>query len=239
MIDSISSMDNGRGIVGMKIGNSTDSQVKALRSQESSVQKQIESIKNGSADIKTKQQLIEPLEEQIQNIEAQIQQLQIENMSKDDSVNDKDSSVKRNKQDVSGNMGGSIELSRDALFFNLSNMYTQIKSANSVRKDMEGKASELKSDAKLDSMTGTGNAYMVKKESHEAASFKGKAIGLESKIGRVNHVLNEKIKSTADKMEELSNNGVNKINDDKKSTDNKIPDSNLKEDDEKQVDTFA
>lgn len=194
MINSISDLGKYNSVSTRK-NDSSEDQIKVLRSQEASIQKQIDSIKNGSMDVKTKQQLVEPLQEQIQSIEAQIQQIQISQVNDDGS-----SKVKNKKQSISDASVSDGEdrgkLVRDALFLNVSSVYDQLKNISSIRKELMGKSDILKSDAHLDDMT--ENYAMAKKERAESASTLGKANGIQAKIGKLNHDVSAKSKSLKD-----------------------------------------
>lgn len=188
----------------------SDDQIKLLRHQQDVIQKQIDNIKNGDADPKTKQQLIAPLEEQIQSVEAQIQQKQIEQSS------DKDNQpqVKVKKESVSASTEESNKLSRDVLFFNMSSTYKQIRNVNSIRKNLMGKSNVLNSEASLDAQR--GNTKSAERKSAEAASLRGKAYVLESKIGKLNSDIGDSVGDITDKTREENSRNVNE--DDKKSS---------------------
>ncbi|CAB1246398.1 FlxA-like family protein [Clostridium sp. WLY-B-L2] len=181
MISSIFSIGVHNAVSGKK-DNSSDDQIKALRSQESSIQKQIDSIKNGDMDVKTKQELMEPLQEQIQSIEAQIQQIQMSQISNEDNSKSKikdQSSL--NVSDVDGE--DKLKLSKDTLILNVSNTYNQLKTINSIKKKLIGNSNVLKSDADFDE--NMENYSMAKRERAEAALNMGKANGIQSKIGKL------------------------------------------------------
>ncbi len=174
MISSIFSIGVHNAVSGKK-DNSSDDQIKALRSQESSIQKQIDSIKNGDMDVKTKQELMEPLQEQIQSIEAQIQQIQMSQISNEDNSKSKikdQSSL--NVSDVDGE--DKLKLSKDTLILNVSNTYNQLKTINSIKKKLIGNSNVLKSDADFDE--NMENYSMAKRERAEAALNMGKANGI-------------------------------------------------------------
>lgn len=187
MINSISS----NGIKPMnytRTDKSNDAQIKALRQQEISIQKQIDSIKNSKQDLKTKQELIKPLESQIQSIEGQIQQAQVDQVS--DKNYDSNSSSKVNSEN-------NEKLQKDNIFLSMSSTYKQVKEINSVRKNLEGRANELKADAESDEMR--LNFGMAERERAEAAKDHGKANGLQSKIGKLNGDMNKSIKNEINK----------------------------------------
>lgn len=195
----ISAISSG-GIQAMVRGkdNSSEEAVKSLERQKDNIQKQIDEIRNGKEDMKAKQELIKPLEQQIQEIESQIQQEQMDNVS---NKND-NSDVKSKKQSSATNNvsnANNQKIAEDMLFLNSANTYKQIKSVNSIKKGLMGRANELNSDADMDEMT--GNLRGAEKNRSEAAANKGRASGLESKIGELNHKINADVKNTIDKTQ--------------------------------------
>ncbi|WP_162920288.1 FlxA-like family protein [Clostridium fermenticellae] len=190
MINSISSNSVNR-IEYLKRDESSEQQIKFLRQQESQVQKQIESIKNSKQDAKTKQELIKPLQEQIQNIESQIEQIQISDAS------DKNSEANTSK--VSSNAGKNSEISKDSLFLSMSSVYKQVGEVNSIKKGLTGRARELNSYAEIDD--GIRNYRMADIERKQASEYKGRALGLEAKVGKLIHSVNDTLSGSQDKNE--------------------------------------
>lgn len=173
----------------IKNDNSNEEEIKILRQQENAIRKQIDSIKNSNQDPKTKKELIEPLESQIQSIEAQIQQTQVDQISnKNDTTN---TSISENKSE------DNIKFSKDAMFLGLSNTYKQVKEATATKKNLEGKANELNSDAEFDEMM--ENYTMAAAEKSEASECTGKANGLNYKIGKLNCDMDKSIKNEINK----------------------------------------
>ncbi|WP_175412919.1 FlxA-like family protein [Clostridium sp. AWRP] len=183
--------------------DTSEQEIKLLENQKDALQKQIDNIKNGSGDVNTKQQLIKPIQEQIQEIDAEIQQKQVDSVdSKNDNSNGK-SSTNTKFNGINGQNNN--KYSGEDLLLDASKIYKQIKTVNSVRSGLMDKANELNSDADVDEAL--RNYKSAENNRSNAAQSKGRAISLESKIGKLNGEMNKDVKN---EIEKNGNINVNK-----------------------------
>ncbi len=222
MISGISSNGGIQTITQSKKDTSQD-EIKSLENQKDQLEKQLDNIKNGSGDTNAKQQLMKPIQEQIQQIEAEIQQKQVESVdSKNDQSDDKSQT---NTKSNSINTQGNSKYSGEDLLLDASKIYKQIKTVNSVRSGLIGKANELNSDADMDEMV--HNSKMAEIDRGKASENKGRAVSLESKVGKLNGEMNKDIKNEIEKTKDIDGHvQENAKTDDKQSV---LKGKNLKE----------
>lgn len=179
--------------------DTSEQEIKSLENQKDALQKQIDNIKNGSGDANTKQQLIKPIQEQIQEIEAEIQQKQVDSVdSKNDNSDGKSST---NTKSNSINTQSNSKYSGEDLLLDASKIYKQIKTVNSVRSGLIGRANELNSDADMDEALGNYKGAEINRS--KASENKGRAVGLESKMGKLNGEMNKDIKNEVEKIKDI------------------------------------
>lgn len=198
MINGISS-NRAMQTISQGKNDTSEQEIKSLESQKDALQKQIDNIKNGSGDANTKQQLIKPIQEQIQEIDAQIQQEQVDSI---DSKNDKsDGKSSTNTKSNSINTQSNSKYSGEDLLLDASKIYKQIKTVNSVRSGLIGKANELNSDADMDEALKNYKGAEINRSN--ASQNKGRAAGLESKIGKLNGEMNKDAKNEIENTKDV------------------------------------
>jgi hypothetical protein len=222
MINGISSNRSIQTMTQNK-NDTSEQEIKSLENQKDALQKQIDNIKNGSGDANTKQQLIKPIQEQIQEIEAEIQQKQVDSVDSKNDHSDGKSTKNTNSNRV--NTQSNSEYSNEDLLLDASKIYKQIKTVNSVRSGLIGKANELNSDADMDEALGNYKSAEINRSN--ASQNKGRAVGLESKVGKLNEDMNKDMKSEMGKTKDVDGH----VQESTKTNDkqNVLKDKNLKE----------
>jgi hypothetical protein len=110
----------------------------------------------------------------------------------------------------------------------MSSTYNQVKQVNSIRKNLEGRANELKADASSDEMR--LNFEMAERERAEAAKDQGKANGLKSKIGKLNNDMNKSVKNELNMENKIENVKVSDTDKDLERSSKKVSEMDLKGD---------